>query len=173
MPAQGGDRAYRCHQARPAYLPTGDVRGRDLQRQLNVDSSRPLRAKSGIPDVAVNGPNRLIGAIVGLVSLLLALVLGTLIGSAYAFYAIQKSELETFAAHAVQARPGAWPNSGPETAPARARIKETLQGVRDMVWGDGAGKAAAPDLSVAAPIQHLREMDEYVASLDPKTPAQR
>jgi len=114
----------------------------------------------------------LIGAILGLVSLLLALVLGTLIGSDYAFYATQKSELETFAAQAVQLDL-ALAESGPETAPARARMKEALEGVRDMVRGDGAGKAAAPDLSVAAPIQHLREMDEYVASLDPKTPAQR
>jgi hypothetical protein len=114
----------------------------------------------------------MIGAIVGLVSLLLALVLGTLIGSAYAFYATQKSELETFAARAVQLDL-ALAEFGSETAPARARMKETLEGVRDMVWGDGAGKEAAPDFSVAAPIQHLREMDEYVASLDPKTPAQR
>ena len=44
----------------------------------------------------------MIGAIVGLVSLLLALVLGTLIGSAYSFYATQKSELETLAAREVQ-----------------------------------------------------------------------
>jgi uncharacterized membrane protein SpoIIM required for sporulation len=40
----------------------------------------------------------MIGAIVGLISLLLALVLGTLVGSAYSFYATQKSEMETFAA---------------------------------------------------------------------------
>src|SRR5277367_6953289 len=38
----------------------------------------------------------MIGAIVGLISLLLALVLGTLVGSAYSFYATQKSEIETF-----------------------------------------------------------------------------
>jgi ABC-type antimicrobial peptide transport system permease subunit len=113
----------------------------------------------------------MIGAIVGLVSLLLALVLGTLIGSAYAFYATQKSELETFAARAVQLDL-ALAEFGPETAPARAMMKETLQGVRNMVWG-GAGKAAAPDLSVAEPLPHLRAQDEYVASLDPKTPAQR
>ena len=114
----------------------------------------------------------MIGAIVGLVSLLLALVLGTLIGSAYAFYATQKSELETFAARSVQLDL-ALAEFGPETALARARMKETLQGIRAMVWGDSAGQNAAPDFSLAAPIEHLRAMDEYVASLDPKTPAQR
>jgi len=44
----------------------------------------------------------MIGAIVGLFSLLLALVLGTLIGSTFGFYSTQKSELETFAARVVQ-----------------------------------------------------------------------
>jgi hypothetical protein len=114
----------------------------------------------------------MIGAIVGLVSLLLALVLGTLIGSAYAFYSTQKSEMETMAARSVQLDL-ALAEFGPETAPARARMKETLQGVRQMVWGDSSGQNVAPDLSVAAPLAHLRALDEYVASLDPKTPAQR
>jgi hypothetical protein len=44
----------------------------------------------------------MIGAIVGLISLLLALVLGTLVGSAYSFYSTHKSEMETFAARAIQ-----------------------------------------------------------------------
>ena len=72
----------------------------------------------------------MIGAIVGLISLLLALVLGTLIGSTYSFYSTQK------------------------------------------VWG-GNEKVAAPDPSIAEPLQHFQELNEYVASLDPKTPAQR
>jgi hypothetical protein len=44
----------------------------------------------------------MIGAIVGLLSLLLALVLGTLIGSAFAFLSTQKSEMEILAARTVQ-----------------------------------------------------------------------
>jgi len=110
----------------------------------------------------------MIGAIVGLVSLLLALVLGTLVGSSYAFYATQKSELETFAARSLQLDL-ALAEFGPETAPARAQMKEVLTTVREILWGE----SAAPDLTVAEPIEHLRFMDEYAASLDPKTPAQR
>jgi Protein of unknown function (DUF4239) len=113
----------------------------------------------------------MIGAIVGLISLLLALVLGTLIGSTYSFYSTQKSEMETFAARAVQLDL-ALAEFGPETEPARLRMKDTLQRVHDMVWG-GNAKAAAPDLSIGEPLQHLQELDEYVASLDPKTSAQR
>jgi Protein of unknown function (DUF4239) len=113
----------------------------------------------------------MIGAIVGLISLLLALVLGTLVGSAYSFYSTQKSEMETFAARAIQLDL-ALAEFGPETAPARARMKQQLQQVRDMVWG-GNTREAANALRVAEPLPHLRELDEYVASLDPKTPAQR
>src|SRR5271165_3231079 len=114
----------------------------------------------------------MIGAIVGLVSLLLALVLGTLIGSTYAFFTTQKSEFETFAARAVQLDL-ALAEYGPETAPERAGMKDTLTAVRDMIWGDGAANTAPPDLTVAEPLDHLRQLDEYIASLDPKTPAQR
>ena len=48
--ALGGDRAYRCGWARPAYLHTCDVRGDDLQWVLYVEprhsiarDERPLR----------------------------------------------------------------------------------------------------------------------------------
>jgi hypothetical protein len=113
----------------------------------------------------------MIGAIVGLISLLLALVLGTLIGSAYSFYATQKSEMEMFAARAIQLDL-ALAEYGPETATARAAMKDALQRVRDMVWG-GTAMPSSEELSVAAPIGRLRAMDQYVASLDPKSPAQR
>lgn len=64
----------------------------------------------------------MITAIVGLVSLLLALVLGTIIGSAYAFYSNQKTELETIAARALQLDI-ALAEFGPETEEARAEAQ--------------------------------------------------
>ena len=91
----------------------------------------------------------MIGAIVGLVSLLLALVLGTLIGSAYSFFSTQKSELETLAAREVQLDL-ALAEFGPETQAARARMKQMLEGVRAMLWGDG-GADSVSELSTAAP----------------------
>ncbi len=113
----------------------------------------------------------MIGAIVGLISLLLALVLGTLVGSTYAFYSTQKAEMETLASKALQLDI-ALSEFGEETGFARAKMKDTLTSIREMVWGDGSARAA-PDLTVAAPIEHLKLLDLYVASLDPKTPAQR
>ena len=78
----------------------------------------------------------MISAIVGLISLLLALVLGTLIGSAYSFYSTQKSEMNTFAARALQLDL-ALAEFGPETANARATMKHTLMKVRRMLWWGG------------------------------------
>src|SRR6202789_2898878 len=70
----------------------------------------------------------MIGAIVGLISLLLALVLGTLVGSAYSLYSTQKSEMNTFAARALQLDL-ALAEFGPETAHTRAMMKDTLMKV--------------------------------------------
>jgi ABC-type antimicrobial peptide transport system permease subunit len=113
----------------------------------------------------------MIAAIVGLLSLLLALVLGTLIGSAFSFYSTQKSEMETFASRALQLDL-ALAEYGPETAAARAGMKETLTRVRRMLWWRGGPDRLKPDFTVAEPLKPLRAMDEYIASLDPKTPAQ-
>ena len=114
----------------------------------------------------------MITAIVGLISLLLALVLGNLIGSASSFYSTQKSEMNTFSARALQLDL-ALAEFGPETAHTRAMMRDTLVKVRRMLWWEGEPGAVPPDLSVAEPLKTLRETDEDVASLDPKTPAQR
>jgi hypothetical protein len=113
----------------------------------------------------------MISAIVGLISLLLALVLGTLIGSAYSFYATQKTEMNAFAARALQLDL-ALAEFGPDTTPAREMMKNTLTSVRKMLWWGMEPGGMAPDLNVAAPLKELRDEDKYVASLDPKTSAQ-
>ena len=81
----------------------------------------------------------MIGAIVGLFSLLLALVLGTLIGSVFSFYSTQKSELEAFASRAVHLDLEL-AEYGPETMSTRVKMKETLQGIHDMFWGKDVGE---------------------------------
>jgi hypothetical protein len=114
----------------------------------------------------------MIGAIVGLFSLLLALVLGTLIGSVFSFYSTQKSELEAFASRVVHLDLEL-AEYGPETMSTRVKMKETLQGIHDMFWGKDVGEVDLESLKIAAALPPLRTLDEYVASLDPQTPAQR
>ncbi len=113
----------------------------------------------------------MIGAIVGLFSLLLALVLGTLIGNAYAFYSVQKSELETFASRVVQLDLSL-SEYGPETLPVRLKIKEALIKTHDMFWGRDAGDVDPEKLKISAALDDLKAVDEYLASLNPQTPAQ-
>ena len=59
-----------------------------------------------------------VGQVSGLVSLLLALVLGTLIGVSFAYYSTQKANLETFSAQILRLDQ-ALKQYGPETQPMR------------------------------------------------------
>jgi hypothetical protein len=112
-----------------------------------------------------------IGSIVGLFSLLLALVLGTLIGNAYFFYSTQKSELETFASRVIQLDM-ALAEYGPETAPVRLKMKQTLQATHDIFWGKDSADVDPATIKIEAALGGLRAMDEYIASLNPQTPSQ-
>jgi len=126
-----------------------------------------------LPDHHTSERSRdMIGAMVGLFSLLLALVLGTLVGSAYSFYSTEKAELETFATRAIQLDL-ALAEYGPETTVPRIKMKETLQGIYDTFWGKNAGNLDPVLFTVAPVLGRLRAMDEYVAGLTPQTPAQR
>jgi hypothetical protein len=62
-----------------------------------------LKLHDWLPERHAPGRAReMIGAMTGLLGLLLALVLGTLVGSSYTLYATQKAEIETLAARARQ-----------------------------------------------------------------------
>jgi hypothetical protein len=106
----------------------------------------------------------MIAAIVGLVSLLLALVLGTLIGNTYGFFANQKTELESFAARSLQLDL-ALAQYGPETKGARVRLKEALT-QSYQVFFEG-GDSDPRKLKVATAAARWQPMKAYLASLDP------
>jgi hypothetical protein len=114
----------------------------------------------------------MIAAIVGLVSLLLALVLGVIIGSAYAFYSNQKTELETIAARALQLDI-ALAEFGPETKEARADLKAGMQRVHDMFWGENPIFDSDPAQLAPGAIGSLKAIDAAIAALDPRTPLQK
>jgi hypothetical protein len=114
----------------------------------------------------------MIGAIVGLFSLLLALVLGTLIGNAYAFYSVQKAELETFASRVVQLDLSL-SEYGLETMPVRLKIKDALLKTHEMFWGKDSAHVDPEALKINAALGDLKAVDEYLASLTPQTQAQR
>lgn len=124
-----------------------------------------------LPDQhSVDKSREMIGSVIGLVTLLLALVLGTIVGSAYYFTSTQQSELQTLASHYLQLDQ-ALAKYGPETKPTRDRLKNALSRTHDIFW---RGEDADPQmLTVAAAMAGLRPLDDYIGSLDPKTPEQK
>jgi hypothetical protein len=115
----------------------------------------------------------MIAAVVGLVSLLLALVLGTIVGSAYAFHMNQKAELETIAARLLQLDI-ALAEYGPETTEARAALKAGAQRVHNMFWGARPLYDSEPgQITPGKTVEGLKATDASIAALDPRTPLQK
>ena len=112
----------------------------------------------------------MIGAVIGLVTLLLALVLGTLVGNTYYFSATQQSELQSLALHSLLLDK-ALAQYGPETKPARDHFKEALVRSYETFWQ--GGDADPQKLTAAGAMAALQPMGEYLDTLDPKTPEQK
>jgi hypothetical protein len=113
----------------------------------------------------------MIGAMTGLLGLLLALVLGTLAGSAYTLYATQKSELETLGARTLQLD-SALEAYGPDTQAGRAGLRQAIRQSYEEIWGDSAGEPRA-DGGLKAIAADTKMLDQFVMSLSPKTDAQK
>ena len=85
-----------------------------------------LYLQTRLPEHHISGGSKdMILVVIGLVTLLLALVLGTLVGNTYAFFAMQKSELETMASRALMVDQ-ALAQYGREAKPARDKLREAL-----------------------------------------------
>ena len=76
------------------------------------------------------------GQVSGLVSLLLALVLGTLIGVSWGYFSGQRTNLENFSAQMLRLDQ-ALAQYGPETKPLRDKLKEGIEKAYEAIWGSG------------------------------------
>jgi hypothetical protein len=137
----------------------GGAVGLILQRSL------PEKYTSG-------GPRDMIGAVVGLLTLLSALVLGLLIWTAYGVYSGQKAAVQTLAANVLQLDL-ALEDYGPETAAARAQIKQRVAKTVDEIWGGRESDKAFVALNFAAAIDILHNSDKYLDTLHPSTDDQK
>jgi hypothetical protein len=111
-----------------------------------------------------------VGQISGLVSLLLALVLGTLIGVSFAYYSTQKANLETFSAQVLRLDQ-ALAQYGPETKPLRDKLKAGIVKGYETFWGGGDVDSSA--LTVEGPLANAQAVSDFLATLQPKTDAQK
>jgi hypothetical protein len=115
------------------------------------------------------GSDKMIGAIMGLVSLLLALVLGTLVGSAYGFFTTQKANIETLCARSLELDL-AFRQYGAETQPLRDMLRASMTGAHEAIWGNGA--TYRQQFDVRTYISRFEKWNEMIASLSPHTPVQ-
>ena len=111
-----------------------------------------------------------VGQISGLVSLLLALVLGTLIGVSWAYFSAQRANLENFSAQVLRLDQ-ALAQYGPETKPLRDKLKEGIQKGYDTFWG--GGDVDQNLLTVAGPLANAQAISDFLATLKPTTDAQK
>lgn len=121
-------------------------------------------------DLKNDGARAVVGQVTGLVSLLLALVLGTMIGTSFAFYGAQKAAIETLSSQVLMFDQ-ALAQYGPETRPARDRLRDSVEQAYNTFWGD-----ADPDpniLSVSIPLASAQASRAFLATLKPETDLQK
>ncbi len=82
----------------------------------------------------------MIGGVVGLLTLLLALVLGLLIWTAFGVFSTQQRELESIAAKALEFNLE-MRHYGPQGDAAREVLREDLISAREQFWGDDRAMA--------------------------------
>jgi hypothetical protein len=111
-----------------------------------------------------------VGQVAGLVTLLLALALGTLIETSFAFFSTQKTELEGLSSQILQLDQ-ALAQYGPETKPARDKLRDATQKAYDTFWG--GGDADPKLLSVSVPMAAGQATKAFLATLTPTTDAQK
>ena len=112
----------------------------------------------------------MIGAMTGLLGLLLALVLGTLVGSSYTLYATQKSGLEAEAARILQLD-AALEAYGPEAEPGREGLRKAVRQIYDKIWGSQTADLTGMNVKTVVDAQKL--LDQFLLSLTPRTDAQK
>jgi hypothetical protein len=125
-----------------------------------------------LPEKHVTGGAKdMIGAVVGLLTLLSALVLGLLIWTAYGVYAGQSVAIRTLAAKVLQLDL-ALADYGPEAKDVRAQLRQGLGKTIDEIWGSNESDANFVANNFAAALQNLRNRDASLAALHPTTDAE-
>ena len=118
------------------------------------------------------GPRDMIGAVVGLLTLLAALTMGLLIWTAYGVYAGQNVAIQTLAAKVLQLDL-ALDDYGPEALPERAKLRQSIGKAIDEVWGAKESDFNFAANNFAAAVRSLRDREHALESLHPSTDFQK
>ena len=126
-----------------------------------------------LPDHHTSGGSRdMIAAVVGLLTLLCALVTGLLIWTAYGVYASQNTQIQGLASKVMQLDL-ALSDYGPEAIPARAHIRAALGKTIDEVWGGNESDGNFAANNFAAALRNARAREKALAALHPSTDDQK
>ena len=126
-----------------------------------------------LPERHTTGGSRdMVGAIVGLLTLLCAVVTGLLIWTAYGVYSGQNTQIQAVASKVMQLDL-ALSDYGPEANPARAQLRQALGKTIDQVWSANESDSNFAANSFAAAIRNLRARDKSLEALHPSTDEQK
>ena len=114
----------------------------------------------------------MIAAIVGLLTLLCALVTGLLIWTAYGVYSGQNAQIQALASKVMQLDL-ALADYGPEADAARAQLRDALAKTIDQVWGASESDSNFAADNFASALQNMRARDKVLAGLHPSTDEQK
>ena len=118
------------------------------------------------------GPRDMIGAVVGLLTLLSALVLGLLIWTVYGVYSGQNLAVQTLAVKDLQLDL-ALADYGPDVTPLRALIREQIGKTIDQIWrADASDRNFVAD-NFASAVQSQRSRQAGLDKLHPATDDQK
>ncbi len=126
-----------------------------------------------LPETSTTGgPRDMIGAVVGLLTLLSALVMGLLIWTAYSVYAGQNVAIQTLAAKVLQLDLSL-ADYGPETNAERAQVRQGLAKSIDQIWDANESDANFAANNFAVAVRSLRSREAALENLHPSTDAQK
>jgi hypothetical protein len=118
------------------------------------------------------GPRDMIGAVVGLLTLLAALTMGLLIWTAYGVYAGQNIAIQTLASKALQLDL-VLEDYGPDAKPERLALRDRLGKTIDQVWGSQESDANFVANNFAVAVHMMRDPEKDLERLQPSTDEQR
>lgn len=132
-----------------------------------------LVLQRALPEHHTTGGSRdLIAAVVGLLTLLCALVAGLLIWTAYGVFSGQNTQIQSVASKVMELDL-ALSDYGPEANPARAQLRDALGKTIDQVWGASESDSNFVANNFASAIQNLRAREKVLLALHPSTDEQK
>lgn len=126
-----------------------------------------------LPEHHTTGGSRdMIGAVVGLLTLLCALVTGLLVWTAYGVYSGQNAQIQALASKVMQLDL-ALSDYGPEAIPVRAQIREALGKTIDQIWHASESDSNFAADNFASALQNMRAREKAIAGLHVSTEVQK